>query len=270
MGTNYVKYSIEGHIAHLILSRPEKRNAMNFDLWNDLRDAVRALEKEPDVRVVILRGEGPSFSSGLDTSPENTLFHVMTEDSKIVIQQKFYKIVREIQDIYRAVERLPFPVIAAINGHCLGIAMELVLTADFRVCSDDTIFAIQEVELGMIPDMGGCRRLVSTVGPGMTKELILACTRIDAAEALRIGLVNHVYPNDDLLNAATELAQRVADLPPLGVKHAKKCINSDLNRQMSESLEYAAQSVILCLPSEDVVEAFTSKIEKRKPEYKGR
>ena len=270
MGTNYVKYSVQGNIAQLILSRPEKRNAMNFDLWNDLRDAVRALENEPDVRVVILRGEGPSFSSGLDTSPENTLFHVMGEESKIVVQQKFYKIVREIQDIYRAVENLPFPVVAAINGHCLGIAMELVLTADFRVCAEDAIFAIPEVELGMIPDMGGCRRLVHTVGPGMAKELILACSRIDAAEALRIGLVNHVYAKEELLDSATRLAQMIADQPPLGVRHAKKCINSDLNNRMTESLEYAAQSVILCLPSEDVVEAFTAKIQNRKPEYKGR
>lgn len=270
MADKTVTYQIDGDIATITLNRPEKLNAMHLQMCWDLNDVLQELEEKP-VRVAILTGSGDrAFSTGLDLSPENTLMLILADESKIAVQQNFYPLVRKIQAIYNKLETLPFPVIASVHGYCFGIALELALAADFRICADDAVFTIPEVSLGMIPDIGGCPRLAAAVGPGMARELIYTGAEIDAAEALRIGLVNHVHPKDELAAKTGELAQTIADQPPLGVTHAKRAINRYVNQGLDDVLDYCAQAVVMCIPSEDVMEAFMARMEKRKATFKGR
>ena len=183
---NAVLLDVKDKVATITLNRPEVRNAFNADLLAGLKAAAEGILAQPDIRVAILTGAGDkAFCAGLDLKAAMAGKDIMPPNTA----RSEFEALQMGGGIYTMVENLPVPVIAAINGYCLGIGFEMSLTCDIRLASDTAIFSIPEVQLGTIPDFGGTQRLTRLVGPGKAKELIFTGRRIDAAEALRIGLV---------------------------------------------------------------------------------
>lgn len=265
-----VTYHREGYVGFITLNRPEKRNALNPAVWRSLDQAIAMAEEDTELRVVILRGEGKSFCAGLDLSPQNELFSVAGEAPSASQKVKFFREVRRTQDIHTRLELLTRPTIAVIQGHCLGGGLELALCCDIRLCSSETLFALPEAKLGFITDVGGLQRLPKVVGEGHAREIAFRGHRFDSEKAQAINLVNEVYPDTETLRAkAMEMAEEIAANPPLAVQGAKEVLIFDQEATLRESLEYNAARSSMIVPSEDLSEAVTAYLEKRKGEFKG-
>ena len=248
----------------ITLNRPEKRNAINFDLWAQLDAAVRQAAVTEGVRAVLLQGAGPSFSSGIDV----TNFMLLAQKYGEGWRQRMRTITADFQAVLNRLERLELPTIALLHGHCLGLALELALACDIRLAAEGTRLGLPETRLGMIPDVGGTTRLTRLVGPARAKELIFTGREIDAAQAAGWGLVNHVVPAGALVERGGALGAEIAAAAPLAVGMAKRVIDglSDLDRGLQ--LEGWAQSQLF--QSEDFMEAIRAFMERRAPEFKGR
>jgi len=265
-----VTYHRDGHIGVITLNRPEKRNALNPVVWNALDRAIGMAEEDGEARVVLLRGEGESFCAGLDLTPENELFSFINKPPDASQKIQFFKEVRKTQDIHTRLERILKPTIAVIHGHCLGAGLELVLCCDIRLCSQETVFAFPEAKLGFITDVGGLQRLPRVVGRGHAKEIAFRGHRFDANRALAINLVNDVFPDKETLEKkGTAMAEEIANNPPLAVQGAKEVFLFDEEASLEESLEYNAARSSMIVPSEDLFEAVSAYMQKRKGVYKG-
>lgn len=246
------------------LNRPQKRNAINFELYDHLAEAIRQAEQAAGVRAVLLRGEGKVFSAGVDV----TNFLLLAEKYGEGWQQRMRTITRDFQAVLTALEQLELPTIALLHGYCLGLALELALACDLRVAAEGTLLGLPETRLGMIPDVGGTTRLARLVGPARAKELIFTGRQIDAAQAVTWGLVNHVVPAEQLVAKGEELVAEIAGAAPLAVGMAKRVIDglADLDRGLQ--LEGWAQSQLF--QSEDFMEAVQAFMQKRAPEFQGK
>ncbi len=265
-----VTYTREGHVGCITLNRPEKRNAMNVDLWKALDVAVGEAERDGDARVVLLLGEGKSFCAGLDIGPENEIIAVLGGTPSASQKKEVFNIILETQAIHTRLERLPQPTIAVIHGHCLGAGLELAVCCDFRVCSADARFALPEARLAVITDVGGLQRLPGIVGRGHAREIAFRAHGFDAERARSINLVNHVYPDKEtLMSEARNMAEEIAANPPLAVQGAKDVMLFDETVGLDESLKYNAARSCMTLPSEDLFEAISAYIQKRRGTFKG-
>jgi len=226
-----VRLDIEDAIATVLLNRPEALNAFNLEVWWSLQKAAQSIKENPDIRAVIITGAGDrAFTAGIDIKSAT---HPTQAFPKY---REGYEPMYGLKTIVSMYEELPVPVIAAINGYCLGMGMELILCCDIRLACDTAVFGLPEVQLGAIPDMGSTQRLPRVISPGMAKELILTGRRIDAAEALRIGLVEHVYPRDQLMLEARKLAEEMAKLNPRVVQAAKRATNLAMSTPLDAGL----------------------------------
>lgn len=265
-----VTYRRDGHIGFITLNRPEKRNALNPVVWSALDRAIGMAEQDVEARVVLLRGEGQAFCAGLDLSQENELFSFVSKSPDASQKIQFFKEVRKTQDIHTRLERLLKPTIAVIHGHCLGAGLELVLCCDIRLCSQETLFSFPEAKLGFITDVGGLQRLPRVVGKGHAKEIAFRGHRFDADRARAINLVNDVFPDKETLEKkCMEMAEEIAGNPPLAVQGAKEVFLFDEESGLEESLEYNAARSSMIVPSQDLLEAVSAYMQKRKGEYKG-
>ena len=265
-----VKFEKEGHVGRIILNRPEKRNAMNLAVWKALDDAVAAAAEDPGVWAVILTGEGKSFCAGIDLGPDNELISTLGGQPGAVQKVKLFQEIKMIQDIHNRLESLPKPTIAAIHSHCLGAGLEVVLCCDIRICTADAVFGLPEATLAIITDVGGLQRLPRVVGRGHAREIAFRGHRFDAARAKRIQLVNDVYETrDELEKMALEMAREIAANPPLAVQGAKDVFLFDDQVGLERSLHYNAARSSMILPSEDMFEAMSAYLQKRKGNFKG-
>jgi len=218
-----VQLEIKDSIATVLLNRPKALNAFNHEVLLGLQEQAQAIRDNPKVRVVIMTGAGDkAFSAGLD------LKMVASGSGPMDIFPSYrqgYDSLYGLKMIFTMYEDLAVPVIAAINGYCLGAAFELILCCDMRMASDTAMFGLPEIQLGVIPDLGSTQRLPRIVGPGIAKELIMTGRRIDAAEALRVRLVDHVYPRDRLMIEAKKLAEEIAGIHPRLIQGAKRAVN---------------------------------------------
>jgi len=262
--SDLVKTEVRGSILEIVLNRPDKRNAINGELYAAFDAAVNVAARMSDVRVVLVRGEGKAFSAGIDY----TDFLRLSEEYGPDWQQRMRKITDDFQRVLTNLERLELPTIALLHGYCLGLAMELALACDMRIAAEGTMLGLPETLLGMIPDVGGTTRLVRLVGPGKAKELIFSGRQIDAHLAERWGIVNHVTPPEGLLAAGETLAEEISQAAPLAVGMAKRVIDglADIDRGLM--LEGWAQSQLFS--TEDFMEGIQARMMRRKPEFKGR
>ncbi|MCA9899521.1 MAG: enoyl-CoA hydratase/isomerase family protein [Ardenticatenaceae bacterium] len=251
-------------IFEIILNRPDKRNAMNTELIEGLDTAVSQANRTPNIRTVIIRGEGKAFSAGIDVS--NLLG--LAQKYGPHWQQRMRHITDDFQAVHTRLERLEVPTIALLHGYCLGLAMELALACDIRIAAEGTQMGLPETRLGIIPDVGGTTRLTRLVGPARAKELIFTGRHFDMAYAERWGIVNYVVPEDQLMAKAEELAAEINLAAPLAVGMAKRVIDglSDIDRGLM--LEGWAQSQLMS--SEDFLEGAQSFMMKRPPSFKGK
>lgn len=262
--TNLILTNQRNTIYEIVLNRPEKRNAINMEMFRQFDEAVATANRTPGLRAVLIRGEGKAFSAGIDVSSLLGL----AEQYGPQWQQRMRSITDDFQAVLTRLERLELPTIALLHGYCLGMGMELALACDVRIAAEGAQLGLPESRLGLIPDVGGTTRLVRLIGPGRAKELIFTGRQIDAGYAERWGIVNHVVPGDELLARGEGLAAEIAEAAPLAVGMAKRVIDglSDVDRGLL--LEGWAQSQLVS--SEDFMEGAQAFMMKRPPAWKGR
>jgi enoyl-CoA hydratase/carnithine racemase len=250
-----------GPVRHVVLNRPEKRNALSREVVAALGVALRAAAGDPAVRCIVLRGEGAMFSSGMDTADLGAL---------AANPERLHEWRASIIEIWNVCEDMAKPTIAQIHGACLGGAAELALACDMRVMAADAIIGLVETRVGLIPDVGGCSRLPALVGLGRAKELILASKLIDGTEAERIGLVNRVAPAAELAAATDGLVAELLACAPLAVGLAKGVLNAAARPALAQTLEQEVAAQELCASSEDFREGSAAVAERRTPRFAGR
>jgi enoyl-CoA hydratase/carnithine racemase len=250
-----------GAVRHVVINRPEKRNALSRAVIDELGTALRGAAAHEPARVVVLRGEGAMFSSGMDTADLGALAADPTN-------LRAYR--EAILAIWNLCEDMAKPTIAQIHGACLGGAAELAMACDLRVMAAEAVFGVVETRVGLIPDVGGCSRLPALVGLGRAKELIMASKIIDGTEAERIGLVNRVAPAARLDDATEQLAQELLQCAPLAVGLAKGVLNSAGRPGLAGTLEQEVAAQELCATSDDFREATQALGDKRAPQFSGR
>ena len=268
--TDKVQVEIKAPVATITLNKPERLNALDFEMWEDLAEASRAVDAAAAVRVAVLTGAGGCFCAGLDVKAGSTLSKLGVDDSPAKTIPAIREHLGRLQSCFTSVESLRVPVIAAIQRACLGAGMELALCCDIRLAAEGTVFSIPEVQLGIVPDMGGTQRLPRTIGIGKAKELIYSGRRIDAVEALRIGLVNAVYPAGELQARVAELAAEIAANAPLAVQAAKRSINGTYWRERDAWLDWEATQAVGPLLSQDRNEGMRAAAERKRADFKGR
>jgi enoyl-CoA hydratase/carnithine racemase len=250
-----------GAVRHVVLHRPEKRNAIDEELVRDLGAALEAAAGDDTVRCVVLRGAGPMFSSGMDFA---ALGELAAEP------QSLRAFRRPILETWNLLEEMVKPTVCQIHGGCIGGAMELALACDLRTMAADAVIGLVETRVGLVPDVGGSSRLPAVVGLGRAKELIMCSKVIDGTEAERIGLVNRVAPTEGLDAATDQLVGELLACAPRAVAYAKRLLDSVAKPNLSATLEAEVAAQELCARSEDFGEGTRAFAEKRQPEFSGR
>ena len=252
---NFITYEQDGFVGVITINRPKALNALNSDVLKELNACLDGINLET-TRALILTGAGEkSFVAGADIGEMSTLTKAEGE--------AFGKIGN---DVFRKLETFPIPVIAAINGFALGGGCEISMSCDIRICSENAVFGQPEVGLGITPGFGGTQRLARIIGVGKAKEMIYAATNVKAEEAYRIGLVNAVYPLEELIPAAKKLAGKIAKNAPIAVRACKKAINEGLDAVMDEAIVIEEKLFGSCFETEDQREGMGAFLEKRKVE----
>ncbi|NLM83509.1 MAG: enoyl-CoA hydratase/isomerase family protein [Clostridiales bacterium] len=248
-----VLYEVKDHVAVLTINRPEVLNALNLDVFAEIKDAVEKAERDEDVYVVVITGAGRAFVAGADIKQMKDLGPMEARHFGEFGNEALYKI-----------ETLTKPVIAAVNGYALGGGCELACACDIRIASDRAKFGQPEVGLGIIPGAGGTVRLPRIVGAAKAKELIFTGRIIDAQEALRIGLVSDVVPAESLMEKVMSLAKEIAANAQIAVRQAKASINNALQCDVQSALKFEAQAFAVCFSTEDQKDAMTAFVNKSK------
>ena len=252
-----VLYEVKGNIAILTISREKALNALNSEVLNDLNAALDAVDVNA-VRALIITGAGKkSFVAGADIGEMSTL----TPEEGEAFGKKG-------NDVFRKIETFPIPVIAAVNGFALGGGNEICMSCDIRICSDNAVFGQPEVGLGITPGFGGTQRLARLVSPGMAKQMIYTARNIKADEAYRIGLVNAVYPQEELMDAAKKMASGIAKNAPIAVRNCKKAINEGLQVDMVQAVVIEEKLFGDCFETEDQKYGMAFFLDKNKEKVK--
>ena len=249
----FITYEVEGQIGIITINRPKALNALNSAVLDELDKTLDAVDQEA-IRCLILTGAGEkSFVAGADIGEMSTLTKAEGE--------AFGK---KGNDVFRKLETFPIPVIAAVNGFALGGGCEISMSCDIRICSENAVFGQPEVGLGITPGFGGTQRLARIVGTGKAKEMIYGARNIKAEGAYRIGLVNNVYPAEELMPAAKKLASTIARNAPIAVRNCKRAINEGIQVDMDQAIVIEEKLFGSCFETCDQKEGMNAFLEKRK------
>lgn len=258
-----VKVEKDGSVCLVTLNRPEHMNSINIDMLEQMTTALKMAGEDPEIKVVILTGEGRGFCSGADMDFVKYMIALK--------QPQFRRVLRDIvHSCVNSLEQLEKPVIAAVNGYATGGGAEIALACDFRIASENAKFAFTEVKVGIIPDGGGIPRLTRLLGVGRAKELIMLGQTVDGFKAESIGLVNKCIPPDQLMVEAKQWAKELMTCAPLAVGMSKRAIDQALDMDLTTALDMMGIAQQELLASEDLKEGIQAFIEKRKPVFKGR
>ncbi|MEU8758721.1 enoyl-CoA hydratase/isomerase family protein [Streptomyces sp. NPDC048659] len=266
-GTERLTLRVEDDLAVVTLCRPDKLNGWSWEASRQLGLAADRIRFDERVRAVLLRAEGRAFCAGIDvTAPGGDI----TGRSAAERTENYAEGVRWVHERFAAFARLPQPVVAAVQGYCLGFGFELALMADIRIAADDAVFALPETGIGVAVDAGGDLRIAREAGAGWAKYLALTGRRIDAATAERLGLVQRVTTPGELAGAARETAEAIAARAPLAVRAVKRNIDTFADQGLAAALDRTALAAALTLTSEDAREGYAASAARRPPRFEGR
>jgi enoyl-CoA hydratase len=251
---NYIKYEQCGFVGILTIDRQSALNALNGEVLSELEQALDAISME-DTRCLILTGAGEkSFVAGADIG-----------EMSILTKAEGEKFGKRGNDVFRKIETFPIPIIAAVNGFALGGGCELALACDIRIAAENAVFAQPEVSLGITAGFGGTQRLTRIIGPSKAKELLYTASKVKAEEALRIGLVNAVYPQNQLMDQCMKMAEKIAQNAPIAVRGTKKAINEGMHLDMDAAIDIEVALFGSCFDTKDQKNAMGAFVEKFKP-----
>ncbi|MFJ2709252.1 crotonase/enoyl-CoA hydratase family protein [Pseudomonas sp. NPDC087346] len=267
--TQYTAFSVElaNNIAHVQINRPEKINSMNAAFWSEIVEIFQWIDDTDEVRVVVLSGNGKHFSSGIDlmmlAGVANELGKDVGRNARLLRRK-----ILTLQASFNAVDSCRKPVIAAIQGYCLGGAIDLIAACDMRYAAEDAQFSIKEIDIGMAADVGTLQRLPRIIGDGMLRELAYTGRNFGAEEARSMGLVNRVYADKDaLLEGVMDIARDIAGKSPIAVTGTKEMISYMRDHRIDDGLEYVATWNAAMLQSTDLRVAMAAHMSKQKPEF---
>lgn len=264
-----IAVAIEDGVARITLNRPEKRNAMSAAFWRELPAAVAAIGETPEARAVVIASTGPHFTAGIDLA---MLAGFVMSDSGIEDSRRresLRRTVLELQESFNALERLHLPVLAAVQGGCIGGGIDMITTCDMRYCTEDAYFVVKEIEVGMTADLGTLQRLPRVMPDGLARELAYTGRAMDAAEAKACGFVNGVFADQTaMLKHVMGVARRIAGHSPLAIAGTKEMLNYGRDHSVADGLNHIATWQAGMFLSEDLREAATAMQEKRAPVFK--
>lgn len=261
--------TLENHVAQITLNRPDRANAMNEAMWRELHEAMRWLDAEPSARVAVISGNGAHFCAGIDLGMLMAVQGRIQDDCQGRQAEKLRALIIELQDSLSAIEHCRKPVIAAIHGSCVGGGLDLVAACDLRYCSEDAVFCLKEVDLGIVADVGVLQRLPKIIGDGRTRELAFTAREVGGRDAARYGLVSQCLPDrDSLLMEVMSIADDIAAKPPLTVRGIKDNLNFARDHTVAEGLRYVATWNAAMLVSKDLEAAAMAHITKQAPKFR--
>ena len=265
--------SIANDVAHIVLNRPDKRNSMIHEFWDELPTIVQSIDQNSTARVIVLSSTGPHFTSGLDTSifgssVESSENPEDVEKSKRQRSAKLYDTIKHMQKSFTCLEQCRIPVIAAIQGGAIGGGVDLVTACDLRYMTEDGFLSIYEINIGMTADVGTFPRITHLLPEGIVKELAYTGRRISAQEAKQHGLVNEIYTDHEaMLEATMGIARQIATKAPLAVYGSKKIINYSRDHSTADSLDYISLWNASMLQPDEISEAFAAAQEEREGDF---
>lgn len=262
--------TVTDHVAHVVLNRPDELNSMIREFWNELPLIVRELDDRGDVRVIVVSSTGRHFCAGMDlavfSSEDSGLGGGAGEMGRI--RARLRQTALMLQESFSAFEKARMPVIAAIQGGCIGGAVDMVTAADMRYCSADAFFVIQEINIGMTADVGTLQRLPKLIPDGVAREMAYTGRRMTARRALEVGLVNEVFDtHEELVVGVLQIATEIASKSPLAVWGSKEMLTYARDHSVADSLNHIATWQTGMFQPSDMIESFTAKAEGRDPNY---
>jgi enoyl-CoA hydratase len=259
MGYKTIHYDKADGIGTITINRPKAYNAINFEMLRELNQLFSDIEKDGEVKVIIIAGSEKYFAAGAD----------LTEVSNIASPVEAYEFIR-LLDVLHRMERMDKPIIAAISGFALGGGCELSMCCDIRIAAENATFGQPEIKIGLIPGAGGTQRLPRLIGMSKAKELLYTGDSIDANEAYRLGLVSKVVPVEALMDEARALAAKIARQPGVALRATKRAVNEGIDLDMKAAIAYEARCFEILFSTEDQKEGTRAFVEKRKPVFKDR
>lgn len=268
MSFKSLEVSIENHIAHVKLNRPNELNSMNIDFWKELPVAISEIDQQAEARVIVISSTGKHFSAGMDLAVFTTPNSIPMNGDPARMAENLRRAVLQLQQAFNVLEEVRVPVLAAIQGGCIGGAVDMVSACDSRYCTEDTFFTIKETQLGMTADLGTLQRLPHLIPQGVMRELAYTGRKFDAQEAKEIGLVNKVYPSQEaMLEGVMDVAQQIAKQSPMAVAGCKEMINYSRDHSVADSLKYMATWQSGMFRPQDMMKCFGAKAQKTDPDF---
>jgi len=267
MSYQFLEIAIEDHVATVTLARTESMNALSLAFTAEIAQAFRELGANDEVRVIVLASKAKAFCAGLDLKEFAAIGLKGTAKSSLEFPEKL----RALFESCDGIEACPKPVIAAVNGMCIGGGLDIVSACDIRLCTQDATFSLREAAIGLVADMGVLQRLPHVIGQGFTREMAYTARFYKATEAETMGLVNAVYPDQPaMMDGAKNLARQIAANAPLAVQATKEVLNVSRHIPVEDGMSLAKHKNMVLMLSQDLKEAFMSFMEKRKPDFKGK
>lgn len=268
MRYNSFTVDIQDHIAHIQLSRPDEMNTMNADFWRELPECVQAIDASAEARVIVLSSTGKHFSAGMDLSVFSDPKCLPLTGDPGRMAENLRRLVQQLQDSVSVLENCRLPVLSAIQGGCIGGALDMVCASDSRYCSQDAFFTIKETQLGMTADVGTLQRLPKLMPQGLVRELAYTGREFGAQEALQFGFVNRVFADKaELLDGVMAIAAQIAKNSPLAVTGCKEMINYSRDHSVADSLKFMATWQAGMFRPEDMMTTFTARAQKVEPVF---
>ncbi len=264
-----LQVSLDNHIAHIRINRPDKANAMSRAMWTDIHAAFDWIDTTSEVRVAIISGNGAHFTSGIDLAMLAGVADEVDDDCEGRKREKLRRTILDLQASLTSIERCRKPVLAAIHGACIGGGIDLICCADMRYCSSEANFSIKEIDMGMTADVGTLQRLPKLIGDGIVRELAYTGRKLLSDEAKSIGLVNRVFESPEkLLQGVTQIAVEIAAKSPLAIRGTKEMIVYARDHSVADSLNYIATWNAAMLMSTDLQEAMMAGMQKKSPSFR--